>query len=406
MLKATSDYGALTTSVADFQWSQNLRESPTIWGEMLRPIPVALVSCIRYFEAMTAMRETFATLQNLRVGSSSYSSPSMPTKNHSPKSECVTPPQWRQKQHLTKLLNVEQITEAPDGHSVAVCEGEIFIPCRLATVASRAASWKLLEYERLYEADSASLDTEYPKFLYVMPMSPSGVFFKKTCLASRDAMPFDLLKKKLMSRLETMGIRVIKVYKEEMSYIPIVGSLPNTEQKNLAFGATASMVHPAIGYSVVRSLTEAPKYASAIVKILEQDNYSKRVGTHERIAENILMQAGSTLWPQERERQRTFFLFGLELILLLDIEGIRTFFNTFFRLPTWMWWGFLGSSLSSTDFILFSFYMFVLAPNNMQMSLVRYVMSDPLGAFMIVVKDIITKNPQSMYLDVDHDPLA
>ncbi|KAF6149515.1 hypothetical protein GIB67_003663 [Kingdonia uniflora] len=39
------------------------------------------------------------------------------------------------------------------------------------------------------------------------------------------------------------------------------------------------------GYSDVRSLTKAPKYASAIIKILEQDNYFKRVGTRERIAE-------------------------------------------------------------------------------------------------------------------------
>ncbi|KAF6140782.1 hypothetical protein GIB67_042195 [Kingdonia uniflora] len=62
LLKAASDYGALTASVADFQWSQNFRELPTIWGEMLRPIPVALESCTRYFEAMTAMRETFAIL--------------------------------------------------------------------------------------------------------------------------------------------------------------------------------------------------------------------------------------------------------------------------------------------------------------------------------------------------------
>jgi lycopene epsilon-cyclase len=31
------------------------------------------------------------------------------------------------------------------------------------------------------------------------------------------------------------------------SYIPVGGSLPNTDQKNLAFGAAASIVHPATG---------------------------------------------------------------------------------------------------------------------------------------------------------------
>lgn len=37
---------------------------------------------------------------------------------------------------------------------------------------------------------------------------------QETCLASKEAMPFGLLKKKLFSRLQTMGIRIIKTYEE------------------------------------------------------------------------------------------------------------------------------------------------------------------------------------------------
>ncbi|GKV24826.1 hypothetical protein SLEP1_g34384 [Rubroshorea leprosula] len=99
LMKAASDYGALTASVADFQWSQNFKESPSVWGEMLRPIPVALASCTRFFEAMSAMRESFATLQNLRVGHSASSPPTTPAKNPSQRvpgeSDCMTPPPWR-----------------------------------------------------------------------------------------------------------------------------------------------------------------------------------------------------------------------------------------------------------------------------------------------------------------------
>ncbi|PIA43580.1 hypothetical protein AQUCO_01900167v1 [Aquilegia coerulea] len=91
LLKAASDYGALTASVADFQWSQNFREPPTTWGEMLRPIPVALASCTRFFEAMSATRETFATLQNLRVGHSSYSLATGQGVLQDSDSDCVTP---------------------------------------------------------------------------------------------------------------------------------------------------------------------------------------------------------------------------------------------------------------------------------------------------------------------------
>ncbi|KAF1870470.1 hypothetical protein Lal_00003676 [Lupinus albus] len=300
---------------------------------------------------------------------------------------------------------VERIVEVGNGQSHVVCEYDTVVPCRLVTVASGAASGKLLEYEvggpkvsvqtaygvevevennpydpnlmvfmdyRDYMKQNVQCPEEkYPTFLYVMPMSPTKVFFEETCLASKDAMPFDLLKKKLFSRLNTMGIRITKTYEEEWSYIPVGGSLPNTEQKNLAFG-----------YSVVRSLSEAPHYASIIATILNED-HAKDIVTHKRSKENLSMQAWQTLWPQERKRQRAFFLFGLAYILQLDIEGTRTFFRTFFRLPEWMWQGFLGSSLSSTDLILFASYMFIIAPHNLRMNLVRHLFSDPTGITMI-----------------------
>ncbi|XP_010049451.2 lycopene epsilon cyclase, chloroplastic [Eucalyptus grandis] len=310
---------------------------------------------------------------------------------------------------------VENIFEAADGYSHVVCEHNVVIPCRLATVASGAASGKLLQYE--VGGPRVSLQTAYgvevevennpydpdlmvfmdyrdskqeipcsevhsPTFLYAMPMSSTRVFFEETCLASKEAMPFDVLKERLMFRLQTMGVRITKTYEEEWSYIPVGGSLPNTEQKNLAFGAAACMVHPATGYSVVRSLSEAPNYASAIANVLKAGQV-KGAQAYERSNGNISMQAWNTLWPLERKRQRAFFLFGLALILQLDIEGIRTFFHTFFRLPRWMWQGFLGSTLSSADLVLFAFYMFAIAPNDMRKGLIRHLLSDPTGATMI-----------------------
>ncbi|KAG9149897.1 hypothetical protein Leryth_020252 [Lithospermum erythrorhizon] len=89
LMKAASDYGTLTASGADFQWTQNFKEPPSVWGEMLRPIPVALASCTRFFEAMSAMRESFSTLQNLRVGHSSSLATTPPKGDLD--SECMTP---------------------------------------------------------------------------------------------------------------------------------------------------------------------------------------------------------------------------------------------------------------------------------------------------------------------------
>ncbi|CAL9160491.1 unnamed protein product, partial [Musa hybrid cultivar] len=78
LLKAASDYGALTAAVVDFQWCQNFKESPRVWGEMLHPIPAVLASCTRFFEAMSATRDSFATLQQFRVSNSSL--PTTPKK--------------------------------------------------------------------------------------------------------------------------------------------------------------------------------------------------------------------------------------------------------------------------------------------------------------------------------------
>lgn len=311
---------------------------------------------------------------------------------------------------------VERIIEAANGHSLVACEHGIVVHCRLATVASGAASGKLLQYEvggpkvsvqtaygvevevenspydpslmvfmdyRDYKKQKVEfLEAQYPTFLYVMPMSQTRLFFEETCLASKDALPFNLLKERLMSRLETMGIRIIRTYEEEWSYIPVGGSLPNAEQKTIAFGAAASMVHPATGYSVVRSLSEAPKYATEIAKILKHGR-SRGMLSSLSSAEMASTQAWKALWPKERKRQRSFFLFGLALILQLDIEGTRTFFHAFFRLPKWMWQGFLGSTLSSADLVLFAFYMFVIAPNEMRMCLIRHLLCDPTGATMV-----------------------
>ncbi|WJX20874.1 AUGMIN subunit 2 [Trifolium repens] len=79
LMKAANDYGAaLTASVADFHWIQNFKEPPSVWGEMLRPVAVALASCTRYFEAMSATRESLAELQKLRVGKVDSSLPMTP----------------------------------------------------------------------------------------------------------------------------------------------------------------------------------------------------------------------------------------------------------------------------------------------------------------------------------------
>ncbi|XP_071727101.1 AUGMIN subunit 2-like [Rutidosis leptorrhynchoides] len=91
LMHAASDYGTLAASVSDLHWTHNFKEPPSIWAEMLRPISVALVSCTRYFEAMSAMRESFTNLQKARLIPSQSLSKD-PSRRTSPSgSECMTP---------------------------------------------------------------------------------------------------------------------------------------------------------------------------------------------------------------------------------------------------------------------------------------------------------------------------
>lgn len=244
--------------------------------------------------------------------------------------------------------------------------------------------------------------------------------------------------------------QVKEVHEEEWSYIPVGGPLPLPDQPAAAFGAAASLVHPgerragwvlqaagfladslvgcwqpplppllrgrqspacatrrslplpttrpsspaATGYSITRSLREAPAFARACRLALEEQPSSAA-------AVRFVWEA---LWTQERRRQvrggracdgqaggggrvlghaaigvilhpsglrccpptpaaacspfriclrrrpreqASFQVFGMELLCQLDTAATADFFTTFFRLPASYWRGFLASKLSS-----------------------------------------------------------
>ncbi len=49
---------------------------------------------------------------------------------------------------------------------------------------------------------------EVPSFLYGMPLQPGRVFLEETCLVTKPALPFAVLKRRLERRLKAMGIKV------------------------------------------------------------------------------------------------------------------------------------------------------------------------------------------------------
>lgn len=49
---------------------------------------------------------------------------------------------------------------------------------------------------------------EVPSFLYAMPIRPGRVFLEETCLVSKPALPFAVLKRRLYRRLRALNIKV------------------------------------------------------------------------------------------------------------------------------------------------------------------------------------------------------
>lgn len=91
------------------------------------------------------------------------------------------------------------------------------------------------------------------------------------------------------------------------------------------------------------------------------------------------------LWTQERRRQASFHIFGMELLCQLDVANTADFFTTFFSLPKRYWQGFLASKLSSIDLLAFAMYTFFLAPGNIKAKLVSHLMMDPAGRYFVSV---------------------
>lgn len=109
--------------------------------------------------------------------------------------------------------------------------------------------------------------------------------------ASGTCSPLDLIKPR-----SAMTGQVKRIEEEEWSYIPVGGPLPSIRQPITAFGAAANLVHPATGYSIVRSLREAPGLAKAIAGVLKTEGESRDV----QATGHAVWDA---LWPLEKQRQ-------------------------------------------------------------------------------------------------------
>jgi len=167
-------------------------------------------------------------------------------------------------------------------------------------------------------------------FCYSLPMA-EGWLVEETVLAARPAIEPIALLPRLAARLGRHPDSVLAdAVRTEYVRIPLGGSRPDPDQPIIAFGAAAGYVHAATGFSVAASIRAAPRVAVAIGRALAA---SAGVADPAPIADAV--------WPGWMRRTRVLHDYGLEVLLDLDDDEVRSFFDAFFDLPLSDWTAYL-----------------------------------------------------------------
>lgn len=204
-------------------------------------------------------------------------------------------------------------------------------------------------------------NAKIPTFLYAMPFSSTRIFLEETSLVARPGLKMEDIQERMEARLNHLGIKIKSIEEDERCVIPMGGPLPVLPQRVVGIGGTAGMVHPSTGYMVARTLAAAPIVAKSIVQYLSSDE-----GLY---GEELSSEVWKDLWPIERRRQREFFCFGMDVLLKLDLEGTRRFFDAFFDLEPRYWHGFLSSRLFLPELFTFGLSLFSHASNTSRLEI-------------------------------------
>lgn len=166
-----------------------------------------------------------------------------------------------------------------------------------------------------------------PSFLYGMHLGGERYFVEETVLVSRPAPPFSVLQRRLRRRLSSRGARPVHIEARERCHIPMGTPITSPQPPVVGFGASAGLVHPATGYQMTRMLRAGPALADELA-----------VGFTEGWSPATLCQrAFQVLWPTSVRRARRLLMFGRDILLELDEDELRAFFETFFSLPDRKW---------------------------------------------------------------------
>ncbi|XP_068664380.1 lycopene beta cyclase, chloroplastic/chromoplastic isoform X2 [Aristolochia californica] len=172
---------------------------------------------------------------------------------------------------------------------------------------------------------------QIPTFLYAMPFSSNKIFLEETSLVARPGVSMEDIQERMEVRLKHLGIKVRSIEEDERCVIPMGGPLPVLPQRVVGIGGTA--------------------------------------GSGRLSGSALSAHVWKDLWPIERRRQREFFCFGMDILLKLDLEATRRFFDAFFDLKPYYWHGFLSSRLFLPELLYFGLSLFSHASNTSRLEI-------------------------------------
>ncbi|MDV6013207.1 lycopene cyclase family protein [Haloechinothrix sp. LS1_15] len=164
-----------------------------------------------------------------------------------------------------------------------------------------------------------------PTFLYALPVGPDTVLLEETSLARRPGLGFDVLARRLRTRLAAAGITQHAGPVEQVRIpldAPVAGAGPPSAHRGpMRFGAAAGLTHPATGYQLVTALTLAPRLAAVLAEHLP--------GAPHRAA----AEARYAMWPPRALAVHALRRMGLRALLRMPAAAVPEFFEHFFELP-------------------------------------------------------------------------
>lgn len=172
-----------------------------------------------------------------------------------------------------------------------------------------------------------------PTFLYCMDLGDRRWFVEETSLVARRPLPFAVLRARLAQRLAT-PLPDLHDPGVERCVFPFGGAIPEPVEGVVAFGAAASMVHPASGYQVGQTLGRTRALAGTIAEVLATGQGPRQ--TADRV--------NAAVWPTDRRRQHALHRLGLAALLDADLTMLQDFFAAFFALPEGRWRDYLSGA--------------------------------------------------------------